>query len=366
MPINERGEFVRDRSVESPGTVSPGMPRQIPHAERSGGGKAIIVLLILGVVAFLVWRSVSNTQGPASPPVYTPPSASLPVQSSPPVAASAPSEPAHEEGVLPTRGIPVLGATLKSVQFFESGPGQVPKEGRRYTRKFGSRGTRYINWELNFVCPTHASNINVVIETVWHKQDGSIHARQSTNSEVHPEWSDFWVTAGWGNGTGTSFAPGTYQLEFFVEGTLIDREEVEVYEGESAPAMYVQAIDARVAQPLRFFPSESEVPPKDRRTYPSQFSRARVWYINWELNLVFPAKSDRVSFTIHEVWTKPDGSIDHESDFAAYVERGWSNSHHSAGWGRVGGGGWPGLGTYRVDLFMENRKIASGNFEVVE
>src|ERR1035441_2831042 len=37
MPINERGELVCDRSVESSGTVPPGTyPRQTPPPERSG------------------------------------------------------------------------------------------------------------------------------------------------------------------------------------------------------------------------------------------------------------------------------------------------------------------------------------------
>jgi hypothetical protein len=363
MPINERGEFVRARPVARSETMSPSSP---PRRSPPRGGTAVLIFLVLGVVVFLVWQSVSSSQRSAPSAVYSPPPVSPTITSNPPVLNAVPVNPPQWERVRPTGNVPAVGATVKGIQFFESGPGQVPKESREYTRRFASRGTRYINWELNLVSPAHASNMTLVIETVWHSPDGSVYARQATNSDVHGDWTDYWLTAGWGNANGTSFPPGAYQLDFFVDGSLIAREGVEVYDGEAPPAMYVQAIDAKVSQPLRFFPSESEVSPKDRRTYFLQFSRGRVWYINWELNLVFPRKDSRVNFTIHEVWAKPDGSIDHESNFAAYVEGGWSYSYYNAGWGRTGGGGWQELGTYRVDLFVENRKIAGGNFEIVE
>ncbi len=363
MPINERGEFVRERSVgrTDDNTASP--PRRSPPPERSGGGRIILVLLVLGMAGYFIWHTLANAPSSTSATAHTP----EPLASHPPFAsapATSPSVQPQEER--PTGVISAVGATVKGVQFFESGLGQVPKQSREYNRRFASRGTRYINWELDLVSPTHSSNMSMVIETVWHNPAGGVYARQSTPGDIHADWSDYWFTSGWGDANGTSFAPGTYRLDFFVNGGLIAREGVEVYDGDAPPAMYIQAIDAKIAHPLRFFASEGEVPAKDRRSYYGQFSRSRIWYINWELNLLFPAKGSRLNFTIHEVWTKPDGSVDHEADFAAYVDGGWVNSYHNNGWGRTGGGGWPGLGTYRVDLFVENRKIVSGTFEVVE
>ena len=88
--------------------------------------------------------------------------------------------------------------------------------------------------------------------------------------------------------------------------------------------------------------------------------------MNWELNLRYPPRSARTTFSIREVWIKPDGSVDHESNnVSGYADAGWTNSYHSAGWGNTNGGHWQ-RGSYRVDLFVDNRKVVTGQFEIID
>ena len=76
-------------------------------------------------------------------------------------------------------------------------------------------------------------------------------------------------------------------------------------------------------------------------------------------------RNARADFSIRQVWTKPDGTVDRDSNLSAYVDSGWYLSEHRDGWDASGGSGWS-LGVYRVDLYIDNRKIASGTFEVFD
>lgn len=264
----------------------------------------------------------------------------------------------------PSHSIPSLGATVRAVQFYEAGALMPPKESRTYSNRFATRGTRFIYWEMNLESATHVSGMDFLIEAVWSRADGSVAFRQTTNAHVQPAWTSYWWSNGWGSAGGGTFASGIYSVELFVDGLLVAREAIELYEGDAPPAMYIQAFDGKVSLPLQFFSSEREVPPKGNRTYISRFSGKETSNINWELNLVFPRRDSRVDFAIQEIWMKPDGSIDHQSSLASDVETGWANSYHYDGWGRQGGGYWQQLGTYHVNLYVDNRKIASGSFDI--
>ena len=83
------------------------------------------------------------------------------------------------------------------------------------------------------------------------------------------------------------------------------------------------------------------------------------------MNLTFPRPTSHTPFTIHEVWHKPDGSLEEQGDVQTYIEPIWDHSYHSsAGWGTSNAGTWA-LGTYRVDLYVDRRKIAASSFDIV-
>ena len=274
-------------------------------------------------------------------------------------------EPAPSSPPQAANYIPSVSADVKEIVFYESGSGQPPKESRRYEKRFASKGTRYINWELNLAFPRHQSDMTFAVDSIWYGPSGAVLTRQTTNVSIRSDWISAQQANGWGSAAGGSFSPGPYRIDFLVGGTKVSSETFDVYEGEAPPSMYIQAIDATVS-PLQFFASAASAPPKDQRRYAARFSRSAVRYMNWELNLRYPPRSARSTFSVREVWIKPDGSVDHESNnFSGYADAGWTNSYHSAGWGNANGGYWQ-SGSYRVDLFVDNRKVVTGQFEMVD
>jgi len=114
---------------------------------------------------------------------------------------------------------------------------------------------------------------------------------------------------------------------------------------------------------LNFFESGFNTPNKDQRGYSTQFMKTNSRYINWELNLEFPAPGRRIDFDIIAVWYNPDGSVMARQTKASYIEANWTNSYHNFGRGWKEPGNWA-PGTYRVDLLVNNQKIASGSYTI--
>ena len=122
--------------------------------------------------------------------------------------------------------------------------------------------------------------------------------------------------------------------------------------------------NARVTA-LRFFESGFDARPKQERQYANRFDIQTTRYVNWELNLVYPAASSRIDFNIDAVWYRSDGSIFWRQTKASHVLPGWKNSYHNFGRGcktapcNDNRKGW-----YKVDLFVGPNRIASGSYEL--
>ncbi|MBN1545186.1 MAG: zinc-ribbon domain-containing protein [Syntrophaceae bacterium] len=131
---------------------------------------------------------------------------------------------------------------------------------------------------------------------------------------------------------------------------------------QTVPAFQLSSISKYVTS-VRFFESDYTVPPKPQRIYKRDFSTYKTRYINWELNLKFPAVKKRTDFGIHAVWYRPDGSVHFKETMKAYVDSGWKNSWHVSGLGNKVPGSWR-PGRYKIVFSVDNRKIASGTFTI--
>lgn len=114
---------------------------------------------------------------------------------------------------------------------------------------------------------------------------------------------------------------------------------------------------------LKFFESASGFPPKNQRAYGTRFPRQTSRYINWELGVTNPSPSQRIDFRIEAHWYGPDRSEMARQTTDTYVLPGWTWSEHHNGWGRADGGHWT-PGSYRVDLYVRNRRVATGRFHI--
>jgi len=327
-----------------------------------------VTLTGLGIAAYEMQhasRPQFQTSQPAAAAIGAP---ATPITSAPPAVPVEPPRstvwPVIDTSAPPSDVIQSLGATVTRVQFFESGSTIPPPSTRFYTARFASKGTRNVYWELDIQHPTHASRTDFTIYAVWYGPGETELTRQSVNSYVQSDWT---ASQHWGNANGSAFAPGRYRVELFVDdGHKVADGTFEVFEGDAPPSMYIESINARVDSFL-FYEGPQIRPNNDYSYigYSSQVSRRTARTINWVLKLEYPMRNARADFSIRQVWTKPDGTVDRDSNLSAYVDSGWYLSEHRDGWDASGGSGWS-LGVYRVDLYIDNRKIASGTFEVFD
>jgi hypothetical protein len=102
---------------------------------------------------------------------------------------------------------------------------------------------------------------------------------------------------------------------------------------------------------------------QSQRVYRYSFDRFTTRSIYWELDLQYPPPGRRIDFQVDAFWHKPDGSEMTRQTISAYVLADWGSTWHSLGFGWVEPGHWT-PGTYRVDLYFKNSRIASGTFQI--
>ncbi len=130
------------------------------------------------------------------------------------------------------------------------------------------------------------------------------------------------------------------------------------------PENILTVLNAEVTE-LKFFEGEDTPPVLEERVYANRFAKETSRYIYWKLLLEFPSPQHRIDFSIEAVYSRDDGAIFAQHSTDCSVEPGWHNSYHFRGQGWDDPGHWP-VGAYRVDLFSEGVKVASGSFEIYE
>ncbi len=128
-------------------------------------------------------------------------------------------------------------------------------------------------------------------------------------------------------------------------------------------AGYVRIINGK-ATTVQFFESGYNHPDKKDRVYRGSFSRTQTRYVNWEVAFEYPAPGRRIDFKIESIWYANGAEI-WRGMCDAYVQADWTTSFSAQGygWANAGSNTWA-SGTYRVDLYVEGTKIASGNYTV--
>ena len=119
---------------------------------------------------------------------------------------------------------------------------------------------------------------------------------------------------------------------------------------------------ARVTE-VKFFESGYNGVELGHRTYQTRFDHRTSHYINWELNLSCPALASRVDFTIHATWYNPDGTVFAQQNMNTYADAGWTQPALNLGRGWQRPGNWK-RGFYRVELFVNGSRIATGSFQI--
>jgi serine/threonine protein kinase len=130
----------------------------------------------------------------------------------------------------------------------------------------------------------------------------------------------------------------------------------------SAPTWTIPSLQATVTD-LLLFESGYSMPAHDERQYATRFASSETHYINYELDLEFPAPGQPLDFQVEAVYYGPDGTELTRFTDTYHLEPDWTTSWQSRGWGWDDPGKWS-VGTCRVDLYVEDQVIASIEFEI--
>ena len=104
--------------------------------------------------------------------------------------------------------------------------------------------------------------------------------------------------------------------------------------------------------------------PPDTRVYKRTFSYRTTRYVGWEVHLAHPSQTDRIEYEIEYVLHRPNGtSIRETTD--AHIEAGWTATTRTMWRGFRQPSQWA-TGLYKVELFIDEQLVASGEFEIVD
>jgi len=323
----------------------------------------------------------------------------------------------------PTGVIPEIKATVVALRFFESPPQPTDRD---YDDLFFYNAARYIYWELDLEHPAPGRPTSFTLEEVWYGPGGDVVHRASRVFTVAADWASSTFYAGARlvgtksvatqnplyydclnrqQRTGMFSAPcsattdvdiedwpiGTYQVDILVNqrrvatGWFAMRAKNEIY-GEvaaktrdrSSPANVIAPLGAKVTA-LKFFEAGDTAPPQGQRSYATQFAKASVRNIVWELDLAHSAPGRWLPLPIEALLYFKDAAGDHvvqrkvlqsavPADWSDTYDMdyfGWKNDYYyyRAGTTTPSPRTWL-PGSYRVDLYVLDTKVASGSFEI--
>lgn len=114
---------------------------------------------------------------------------------------------------------------------------------------------------------------------------------------------------------------------------------------------------------LKFFESGYNLPAIGGRVYQAQFNHRTTHFVAWELHVTCPPVAYRVNFTLTTTWYNPNGTVFGNETLNTFADAGLTELVYNSGRGWQRAGMWR-RGTYRVDLFANGSRIASGSFTI--
>lgn len=270
--------------------------------------------------------------------------------------------------------IPAINGRVASVRFYEAPFQGVPFAQRVFYSTFQRSLSRFIYWQVDLDFPTLQGPVNMPIDAVWYRQDGSVFARQCDDTlSLEAGWGSARHVRGRGWDQYGNWPVGPYWVDLFVLGDRVANGQFSVVDGGTTgfaaapPARpvnpFVPSLNARVTT-LKFFEAGGTAPPAEQRQYHSYFTLSTTRYVYWEMHLQFPYAYRRQNFNVEAIWYAPDGSIfAHQSDASFYVDQSWTSSDHTWGRGWDNPGQWT-PGSYYVELFVNGTRVGYDRFTI--
>jgi len=114
---------------------------------------------------------------------------------------------------------------------------------------------------------------------------------------------------------------------------------------------------------FRLFNSGEDPITPPQRVYSHNFEQTNARIIYCELDLNHTGPVENTTFVMRAVYHDPDGDVYGVAEIKPVVKAGWTWSNWVLGFGWDYPGNWD-VGTYRVDVYVGDEKIASDSFKI--
>jgi len=122
-------------------------------------------------------------------------------------------------------------------------------------------------------------------------------------------------------------------------------------------------LDELVVADIKFYESEGREMSLDSRVYENKFYKDTARYIAYEVDLHYPVSGQRIDFTVHTVYLKPDGSLFQEWDCQYSIGPDQTQSFLTGGSGWSEPGAWE-RGQYSAVFYINNYEIGRESFTI--
>ena len=122
-------------------------------------------------------------------------------------------------------------------------------------------------------------------------------------------------------------------------------------------------LDKLMVADIKFYESERPGMLPDSRVYENKFYKDTTRYIAYEVDLHYPVSRQRIDFTVHTVYLKPDGSLFQEWDCQYSIGPDQTQSFLSGGSGWSEPGAWE-RGQYSAVFYINNYEIGRESFTI--
>ncbi|MFQ6069998.1 MAG: hypothetical protein ACE5LC_05665 [Candidatus Aminicenantales bacterium] len=117
---------------------------------------------------------------------------------------------------------------------------------------------------------------------------------------------------------------------------------------------------------LRFFEGGSTAPPRENRSYTTNFPLSTTRYVYYEVYFRNPYyQVSEHTYHLKARYYREDGSLEGEPEMSYTVPSDWDESYLWHGWGYGDPGNWD-PGTYSVELFIDGVRVGKRQFTVYD
>lgn len=253
---------------------------------------------------------------------------------------------------------------LITLKLFEAGYNPPDRDDRYYTTSFDKDDTRYIYYEIHLENNHYRVRDNdLKIQAKYYYPGGRLMSDPVLRKTMYSDWETGYYWHGWGWEKPGNWEEGRYTVEIYINGRYITQKKFTVYDSRNDRDYREREFEL---EELNFFEAGYNLPDREDYRYKTYFNKRNSRYIYTEIvvrNNLYELRTH--THKLEFEYYNPDGSLRGkiEADFKIKME--WKTSWISRGWGWDEPGNWP-TGTYTVEVYMDNKFVADGQFTIFD